>query len=268
MLPNIQKSNPVVLLAAVILLLSTLFSGSLLAAHALPAFSATYAIKKFGIQVAEAQYQLSHTKTGYKFTQNTRLHGFASLFRDDSINAVSYIDKVGDELLLQKHDYVQTGKEKNKNEAFSIQWDTSNKPTTGKISGIVRSKNINLNTDTAVWDVLSFQIPLMIEASKNKKKYRYNALLKGEIDTYNFVLTSSKYITFSDKEYQALQMVRIDPHKDRQLHIWIAPELHNMPVIIENYRDGKEHSIMQLKSVQFNNSRRLTDQAENLDDDF
>ena len=60
-------------------------------------------------------------------------------------------------------------------------------------------------------------------------------------------------------------MVRIDPHKNRQLHIWLIPELHNIPVIIENYRDGKEHSRMQLESVQFNNESPLKDYI--MDDD-
>ena len=108
----------------------------------------------------------------------------------------------------------------------------------------------------------------MTEANKDIKEYPYKAILKGKIDTYNFILTSSKKISFAGKEYQALQMVRTDPHKNRQLHIWLLPELHNIPVIIENYRDGKEHSRMQLESLQFDNEKPLIEQAADDDDDF
>ena len=89
--------------------------------------------------------------------------------------------------------------------------------------------------------------------------------MKGEIDTYNFELTDSKKINFADKDYQTLHMVRKDPKKNRQLHLWLAPAMHNLPIVIENYRDGKEHSRMQLESVQFNNEKTIT-QVENDDE--
>lgn len=264
-----SKAN-IQLLKLAAIFVTVLFSHHLFAAQALPEFKSRYAIQKYGMDLAEAHYQLSYTESGYKFTQNTKLIGFASIFADDTVSAVSYIDEVGDELLLQKYNYTQTGRKNNKDENLSIQWDTSSTPVKGKITGTVRSKKIKLETDTAIWEALSFQIPLMIEANKNKKEYQYKAIFKGKIDAYNFVLTSSKIISFADKKYQALQMVSTDPHKDknREIHIWLAPKLHNMPVIIEHYRDGKEHSRMQLESVQFNNGQILSDQIMDDDDDF
>lgn len=241
---------------------------SLLSAQALPEFHAKYAIQKYGMKVAEASYKLSHTDSGYKFSQNTELDGFISMFADDTVSAVSYVDEIDGELLLQKHNYTQTGREKNRNEAFSIQWNTSVKPSKGNISGEVRGKKISLETTEPVWEVLSFQIPLMIDANEKIKHYPYKALLKGKIDTYEFVLTSNKKITFADKEYNLLQMVRTDPRKKRQLHIWIAPKLHNLPVIIENYRKGKQHSRMQLESVQFDDNPILSEQDTDNDEEY
>ena len=260
--PNITPLKLIVLLA------STLFSHNLYAQHALPEFNATYAIQKFGIKLAEATYQLSYTDTGYKFSQNTNLYGVASMFASDTVSAISYVDEIGDNLLLTKHRYRQTGREKNRDEDINILWNTYKNTLKGEITGIVRSKKINLKTDTEIWEVLSFQIPLMIEADKNIKEYPYRAILKGEIDTYNFVLTSSKKVSFAGKEYLALQMVRTDPHKDRQIHIWLIPELNNMPVVVENYRDGKEHSRMQLENLQFDNEKPLIEQVADNDDDF
>ncbi len=241
------------------LFIAALLYSGVLFAQALPEFHAKYAIQKYGMKVAEASYKLSHTDSGYKISQNTELDGFISMFADDTVSAVSYVDEVAGELLLQKHSYTQTGREKNRNEKFSIQWDTSTKPAKGKISGVIRSEKINLETTGPVWDVLSFQIPLMIDANEKTKHYPYKALLKGEINTYNFVFTSSKKITFAGKKYKLLQMVRTDPQKKRQLHIWIAPKLHNLPVIIESYRKGKEHSHMQLESIQFDDNPILSE---------
>jgi len=236
--------------------------------RALPEFHAKYNIQFYGINSAEAHYRLSYTDTGYQFTQKTNLIGLASLFADDSISAVSIVDEIDNKLLLKKHSYIQTGKKKDRDEHINIDWDTSKNPAKAKITGTVRGDKINLESDTAIWEALSFQLPLMLEARPGKKDYPYKALLKGEIETYNFVLTSSKKISFAYKEYDALQMVRTDPHKDRQLHIWLLPELHNIPVIIENYRKGKVHSRVQLKSVQFNDEKPYLDNLTDDDDEF
>jgi hypothetical protein len=246
------------------------FSQAAFAMHDLPEFTANYAIQKFGIKVATAEYDLSYTNRGYKFAQHTELYGLASLLGDDTVSAVSYVDEVGDKLLLQKHRYRQTGREKNRDEDIDIQWHVDKAVLQGKISGVVRSKKIDLTTDSEIWEVLSFQIPLMLEAKRDIREYPYKALLTGEIDTYNFVLKDTGETTFAGKEYSTLHLVRQDPNRDRQLQIWLIPELHNIPVVVENYRDGKIHSRMQLEQVQFNNQKPLLDESlsQTDDDDF
>ncbi len=254
------------MLKLVVMFVSTLFSTNLIAGHALPEFDAHYAVQKYGMKLAEAHYQLAYTDKGYKFSQDTELFGIASMLGSDTVSIVSYVDETGDNLLLSKHTYIQTGREKNRDEDINILWNTHKNTLRGKITGIVRSKEIDLRTDSEVWDVLSFQIPLMIEANEKIKEYPYRAMLKGEIDDYTFVLTSSKKILFAGKEYKIIQLVRTDPNKDRQLHLWLIPALNNIPVIVENYRDGKIHSRMQLESVSFNNKKPYTDTDS--DDDF
>ncbi len=256
--------------------LTMTLSQIVIADRALPEFNANYAVKKYGTKLAEAHYQLEHTETGYKFTQKTKLHGLAKLLGKDTVSATSYIHQLGDTLLLHKHTYKQTGKEKNKDEKISIDWDTGDKKdktTKGTINGTVRNKTITLQTNTPVWEALSFQIPLMIEADKDIKEYPYNAIIKGKIDSYNFVLTGIEKVYYANKTYQALHVVRTDPNKDRKLSIWLAPELHNLPLIIENYRNGKEHSRMQLENITFKNRKSLIGEAsfDNIsedDDDF
>ena len=268
---NNRKIYPVRLFLTV--LVCMLLSQSALAqkpadAHELPTFYAKYGIQFYGITAAEAHYRLTYTETGYRFSQKTNLTGLASMFADDTVSAVSLIDSIDGQLLLKKHTFIQTGKEKNRDEDINIDWDTSKKPAQGKISGVVRGKKISHETDTAIWEVLSFQIPLMIEANKDTNSYPYKALLKGEIDTYDFVLVASKKIEFANKEYDTLHLVRTDSIKDRQLHIWLLPELHNIPVLIENHRKGKVHSKVVMQSVQFNDDKPYQDDLADNDDEL
>lgn len=264
---NPLKNITTTALAVLTLASHILFSQSLLAAQALPEFNAKYGIEKFGIKAAEATYQLSYTDKGYKFVQHTKLTGIAKVFNSSTVSAVSYVDEVGDNLLLTKYEYVRTGSKKDRNENLNILWNTHKNMLRGEISGTVRGKKVKLTTDSEIWEILSFQIPLMIEANETIKEYPYKAILKGEINTYNFVLSATKKIRFAGKQYQAIELVRTDPHKDRKLRIWLIPKLHNIPVIIENYKDGNLDSLMRLERVQFNSEKPLTGYADSGDDD-
>jgi hypothetical protein len=235
-------------------------------ARKIPEFKAVYTISKFGIDIAEATYNLKHTDKGYKFTQHTKLIGLASLIRSDTVSAYSNISQTSDGLLLTHFHYVQTGEEKNRDEDFTIRWQRNNNQLTGEIKGVVRGKPIDLKVKQPVWEALSFQIPLMLEANENKTDYPYYALLTGELDTYFFKLTASKTISFAGKNYRALELVRKDPKKDRELRIWIIPELHNIPAVVENMRDGKQFSLMEIKSVEFDHDKLLSNADQDTDD--
>ncbi len=266
-------SLPLTVLFITTLISTVLFSQSLHAAkepidHALSEFSAIYAVQKFGIKAAEAQYKLSHTDTGYKFTQYTELYGLARMLGDDTVSVTSIVDMIDNNLLLKKHVYIQTGREKNRDEDIEIQWNTADGNLNGKVTGIVRSKPINHEVDRPVWDVLSFQIPLMIEANAGQKIYPYTALLKGEIDDYKFELISTETVNIQEKEYETLYLVRNDPVKNRQLRIWLLPELNNIPLIVENYRDDKLHSRVQLEKVSFGQDKKFIHVTTADDDDI
>ena len=256
------------LLRSSIILISSLISFNVFAIHALPEFSARYAVQKFGLKLAEAHYQLNYTDTGYKFTQNTDLYGIAVYLSDYAVAAVSYIEEDGDNLLLKKHTYILSGSDEDKNEDIDILWRTPKNTLSGSITGVVRGQEISLVTDSETWDLLSFQIPLMIEANKNVKVYPYNAILIGKVNLYTFELAEIKKITFSNIEYDALHMVCPDQNRNRQLHVWLIPALHNIPVIIENYRDGKIHFRAELESLSFNNEKPYIAQQIDSEDDF
>jgi len=250
----------------------TMMTGSVDASGRLPEFTASYGIEKYGVKLAEATYTLSRTQDGYRFNQETRLSGMASLFSDDSISAVSIIQAGENGMLLKKHRYVQTGKEKNRDEDFSIEWNRNAQGLSGRITGVVRSQPVDLEVDKPVWDMLSFQIPLMQEASEDRKRYPYYALLKGELDTYFFDLVATEDIEFAGKKYRALKLIRVNPEKKRELRIWLLPELNNIPAVVENMRDGKQHSYMKIESVSFEGKTPIADNTgnslDNGDDEF
>lgn len=243
------------------ILLSSLLCSNAFATYELPEFTAKYAVKKFGIKLAEAKYRLRYTETGYKMLQNTDLYGLAVYLSDYAVAAESHVDKNSDNLLLRKHIYVLSGSDEDKNEDIDFLWNFEGRKVSGAASGIVRGQEINVDAEDETWDLLSFQIPLMIEAREDIKEYSYNAIIQGEINDYTFELRELKKVTFANKEYSALRMVCPDPKRDRELHIWLLPELHNIPVLIQNYREGRVHYSGSLESVQFNDDAPILDEG-------
>ncbi|HEB82303.1 MAG TPA: DUF3108 domain-containing protein [Gammaproteobacteria bacterium] len=226
--------------------------------HQLPEFHARYAVLFMGMKVAEADYTLKHTDSGYRFSQQTRLYGLAKLLRKDTVDAVSLVEEKNGRLLLQQYEYIQRGGDA-REEKFSIQWNENATPVTGLVTGHYENRETRLTTKGPVWEPLSFQLPLMLEADAGKKEYPYKAVIKGEMDTYHFVAGKTKKVHFAGRDYQALEVVRTDPRPDRDwsLHLWLIPELHNIPFLIDNYRDGKLHSRAKLEQVQFGNGEKL-----------
>lgn len=232
----------------------------------LPDFDARYAVQKYGLKLATATYTLHRNENTYHIAQHTELYGVAALFRNDTVRASSHVTLYKGQPRLQDFTYIQTGKEKNRDEELHFSYP-DNPPDTTLIKGVSRSQPINVKTQGAVWDILSFQIPLMMEARPDIKTYPYKAIINGELDQYTFNLVSTGSFQFADRDYQTLEVVRNDPVKNRQLHIWLAPELHNLPVIIENYRDGELHSRMQLEQVQFDHQPVMQDNLDEADFD-
>ncbi len=225
--------------------------------HSLPEFTAKYAITKYGIKLAEAVYALAYTRNGYKMTQHTRLYGVAALFMNDRVDASSLVENMSGKLLLTEFFYRQTGREKNRDEDIHLSYRKSNNTEISHITGISRGRPVDIKTQGPVWDILSFQIPLMIQADSKKKNYPYTAVINGKLDKYTFRLQNTKTVRFAGTNYQLLEVVRSNKERTRVLHIWLAPKLHNLPVIVENYHDGNLHSRMSLESVQFNHAPQL-----------
>lgn len=261
--PALTAMRSFVLLRTYLVLAGLLLAGPVLATDKLPAFTAVYGVEKYGVKLAEATYTLEHTDKGYRFRQKSELHGLASMFASDTIAATSVVNDVGDRLLLKRHRYTQTGREKNRNESFHIIWKNRGETLSGHIEGTVRSKPVDLKVEKPVWDMLSFQIPLMLDASRDKKQYPYYALLKGELDTYFFDLVAIEQIELGNKSYEALKLVRVNNEKKRELRLWLIPELNNIPAIVENMRDGKQHSYMSLESLNMDGRNVLTVTARN-----
>jgi len=215
-------------------------------------FSANYALEMYGTVLARATYTLEHTEHGLSMTQSTRPAGLVALLRDDKIDVRSDMVVNNGQLLLVNYDYTHSGDEKDRDVRFKINWKTNRKQgLSGRVVGIHEGQKVDINIDQPVWDPLSIQVPIMIDAARNLPPHEHGMFLKGEFKHYLFENHGDEAISLNGKEYVALKIAGRETKRDRAMYAWIVPELHYIPIKIEQWKNGELKSTVVLESVTF-----------------
>jgi len=230
-----------------------------------PEFSASYLAETYGIVAAQAHYKLEHKNNGIVFTQKSSPIGIAALFSDDELKETSLLSMHNGNLLLDEYHFEHKGSDENKDVHLKMQWDTSDKEKiSGIISGTTRGKTVKYNVTTAVWDTLSFQIPIMAVSNKNQE---YTLLVKGELKKYTFVTHDKETLTIGNNTLDTIKIERKSGNNKKPLYLWIAPSLNNIPVKIEKWKKGKPHITMTLNAATFpSNKNQIFKVEENFDE--
>ena len=241
-------------IAAALCMLAVLSAPGVPLAKELPhEFTAHYALEMFGTVLARAKYTLEHTENGLSMTQSTRPAGLASLLRDDKLDVRSDMIVDNGQILLVSYDYIHTGDDKDRDVRFRIKWqaDGGQQPV-GTASGVYEGKPVHITVENPVWDPLSIQVPIMLDANKNLPPHKHGLFMKGEFKNYLFENHGEQTISLNDQEYTAVKIGGRETERDRAMYVWLIPELHYVPAIIEQWKEGKLKSTVYLESVSFN----------------
>ncbi|UCB54734.1 MAG: DUF3108 domain-containing protein [Thiotrichales bacterium] len=231
-------------------------------------FSANYALEMFGTVLARATYTLEHTEDGLTMTQSTRPAGLIAMLRNDKIDVRSDMIVDNGRVLLVNYSYTHTGDEKDRNIRFNIDWKANNKQElAGKATGIYEGKAVDIDLQNPVWDPLSIQVPIMLDANKKLPPHEHGLFMKGEFKHYLFENHGNETFRYNGTAFAAVKIVGRETKRDRAMYVWLLPELHNIPVKIEQWKNGEHKSTVFLESVSFEEDGRtrtlnLTDSPE------
>lgn len=238
---------------SLLLLLAQITTPVISFANELPhEFSAEYALHMYGTVLARATYTLEHTDKGLSMTQSTRPVGLVALLRNDKIDVRSDMVVNNGQLLLVKYDYTHSGDEKDRDVSFRITWQTNREQElTGKATGVYEGKKVDINLDRPVWDPLSIQVPIMLNATNSMPLYEHGLFMKGEFKHYLFENHGTETVKFNGSQFKALKIAGRETDRDRAMYVWVVPELHNIPIKIEQRNNGELKSTVVLESVSF-----------------
>lgn len=216
-----------------------------------PEFSANYALQMHGTTLARAIYTLEHTEDGLAMTQSTRPIGLLALLRDEKIDVRSDMVVENGRLLLVSYDYRHTGDNKNRDVRFKIDWKNHEHDLAGTATGVYEGRNVSLKIDQPVWDPLSIQVPIMIDAARKLTPHQHGLFMKGDFRQYLFENHGTETVKFNGRQFNALKIAGRETNRDRAMYVWMAHELHNIPIKIEQWKNGKLKSTVLLESVTF-----------------
>ncbi len=221
-------------------------------------FEANYKLEVFGITLAHATHSLERTKSCLSMKVSTYPVGWLAFLYDGKVDIHSDIKQDDGQLLLVNHDYTHVdGSEES--EASTVRYDinwlnNSEKKPEVNATGIYKGEKISLNSDKPIWDPLSIQAIMIINADKKTASYEHGLLMKGELKNYLFENQGKETIKLNGTDYSALKTVVKEAEKNRVIYVWMLPEYHNIPVKYEHWKDGELKSTLWLQSATFENN--------------
>ena len=234
-----------------------------------PDFNAIYQVESHGLVAAQATYKLTHEGQELNFSQHSKAVGFAALFRTDTLIDNSLMSLHDDQLLLKEYSYVQRSHNKDIDIHLAIDWNQSTKDKLhGEISGMSSGAIISSTVNHPVWDTLSFQIPMMMQAPKSPDEQLHAILVKGEIKNYSFISHGEEMIDVAGNTIKTIKIEKNSGNSDRPFYFWMAPELYNLPVKMEKWKNGKPHITMSLYQARFPANDKLRFDADDSSDNF
>ena len=220
-------------------------------------FEANYTLEAYGITLAEATHTLEHTEKGLSMTASSIPVGLLSLFYEGTLDIRSDVINDNGQLLLMNHDYANTSNIKDTTVRYDISWENNEQDSAVSATGIYKGEEISIKSDQPIWDPLSIQAILIINADKKTASYEHGLILKDELKHYSFKNQGKETIRINETDFTTLKTVIKEAKKDRIIYVWMLPEYHNIPIKYEHWRKGKLKTTLLLKSATFENDGEI-----------
>jgi len=242
-------------LAILIPLQAFLFTPAAVLANDLPhKFVANYTLEMFGITLAKATHKLEQTEKGLSMEVNTYPVGLLAFLYDGHVDIHSDIAIDNGQLLLVNHDYTHSEDEEKTTVRYEIDWlNNQKKVPAGNVKGVYKGEALNISSDEPVWDPLSIQALIIINADKESASYEHGLLMKGELKHYLFENLGKETLKLNGTDMTALKTLVKEADSERLIYVWMLPEYHNIPVKYEHWKDGDLKTTLLLQSVTFEN---------------
>jgi len=225
-------------MTTILAVLSLCFIGTARASYP-PEFTAIYQLNKLGMNAAETR--ITHTKQtdgSWLYKSQTQTKGLISIFRKDKITERTQLNNITGSYKPVSYDYIHQGSKKNRNRSIAFDWQNK----TANINNRGKRSSFAIADDVA--DSFSLQLKIMSNLDDNNRQLDYNIIHKGQLKAYQFEILGEDIADTAAGNFKAIKWKRTRKQGKRTTIMWLAPELHYLPVRIQHIeKDGTNFSL-------------------------
>ena len=215
------------------------------AQNEIPTYSAHYEVEYKGRRVGESTQSLERTADGYRFESVTEARGI--------IPRLALPRPLVEESVFELHEgeprplefRYEDGTRKGEDNV-SIEFDWTGR--TARITSAGGSTDLPL--EEGVHDRVTLQMTLMRELDANGAPEPHALIDDASIKTYSYEIAGEETLPTAGGTYETIKVVQQREGSSRHMILWLAPELHHLPVKIEQRRGDEVLMAFLLQSVQ------------------
>lgn len=207
-------------------------------------FTATYKVSYRGFQVGLLHFGLSINQEGaYVYETRAEPGLLARLLVSSKAleRTVMQIDAQGVRPLVWFTEDGTSGTRKDGNLVFD--WETR------QVSGTLDGERIDLPIEPGLQDRLSMQIAVMTALLRDEAPGSISLVDDNRIKIYSYTQVGPAQISTDAGRFETVQYESTRSGSSRVKHIWHAPVLGCLPVRVEQLKNGKSDTVMELAEV-------------------
>lgn len=189
---------------------------------------------------------LTHNADGsYTLESSSHAVGFASMFVKDVVTETSRFEMHDGRLRPLEYRYIRSGGKHEKSETIHFDWAKNSART------VENGQEKLTPLTTGVIDRLLLQLVLGLDAESGRLHSEYTVLDHHELASFAPPVLADQRIHVPEGYYDTLLAERQDKGSKRVTDFWLAPQLHYLPVQIQQREPGGDTYTLALTSVDF-----------------
>jgi len=229
------------------IVLGGLGSGPVTAAidQAVRPYSAVYQIEYKGRVVGRSEFTVRYDKQNerYRFSSSSSFQGILRFISPNPIVERSeFVSEAGHITSLEF--WLEDGSRKgDDNIHIKFDWDS------GIATATAEDQENEYPIARGILDRGTMQVQLMIDMARAGPQGSYTIADDDGLRTYAYREEPNTVLETPLGEFSTVAFIQERSGSSRQTFIWAAPELHHLPVRIEQKREGQTRSVLLLESV-------------------
>lgn len=215
-----------------LLLVFLLSSASVMAGESLTPYNAEYKIKILILR-GKLFTEVRQTETGYMAHSVVQPSGIAKLFVRGNVEESAWFATNDTGVVPERYSSIDNLSSDQKVMNFQFDWDRN------EVSGTINDEQHRIELDGLVHDRVSIQYELMLDLLNNTPADNYTLLNNDELRPIVVSNIGSKALKVPFGKFEAVGIQHSTPDASRVTNLWCVEELDYLPVMIEQYRDGK-----------------------------